>query len=131
MLKTQFLRFLIAGTVGFAVDAGVLSLLVRGGAGYFEGRALSFLAAVWTTWRINRRHTFEQRRPQSAWREWWCYLLAMSLGGAINYGAYSVAILTLPTSPYLPLWGVALGSVAGLAANFASARWWVFGERSR
>lgn len=131
MLKTQFLRFLIAGTIGFAVDAGVLSLLVRSGAGYFEGRALSFVAAVWTTWRINRRHTFEQRRPQSAWREWWRYLLAMSLGGAINYGAYSVAILTLPKGPYLPLWGVALGSVAGLAANFVSARWWVFGQGSR
>lgn len=128
-MPTQFLRFLIVGAIGFVVDAGVLTLLVRMGFGYFEGRLVSFLAAVWTTWRLNRRYTFARRSTESVWKEWWRYLAAMSLGGCLNYAAYSVCVLVLPKSPYLPMWSVAAGSVAGLAANFISARWWVFRRR--
>jgi putative flippase GtrA len=129
-VRAQLLRFLVAGAIGFVVDAGVLSLLVWCGAGYFVGRALSFLMAVWVTWRLNRRFTFTGADDTSPWREWWRYLAAMSVGGAINYAIYSGAVLLLPHTAWLPLWSVALGSVGGLGANFVSARWWVFRRRS-
>jgi putative flippase GtrA len=125
-VRAQVVRFAIAGVAGFLVDAGVLWLTLRLGLGYFAGRALSFLAAAWVTWQINRRFTFAGRRGGSVWHEWWRYLSAMSIGGCINYAAYSAVVLTLHRTPFVPFLGVAAGSLAGLAVNFASARWWVF-----
>ena len=126
----QPLLFAVAGTVGFLVDACILYLAHFAGLGYFAGRAVSFLCAVWATWRINRRYTFDSdRRRQSAWSEWWNYLAAMSAGGAVNYAAYSAAILCLPATGIRPLAAVAIGSVAGMVVNYATAKLWVFSSR--
>jgi putative flippase GtrA len=128
-MRQQVIRFVIAGIVGFLVDASVLYLALAVGLGYFAGRAVSFLCAVWATWRINRHYTFTSGRRESAWVEWWRYFAAMSVGGAVNYGAYSATILTLKGLPFLPIVGVAVGSLAGMVVNFASAKLWVFKER--
>jgi len=53
----------------------------------------------------------------------------MSVGGCVNYAAYSVVVLTQPRTALLPFIGVAAGSIAGLFVNFVSARWWVFRHR--
>jgi putative flippase GtrA len=53
----------------------------------------------------------------------------MSVGGVVNYGAYSATILTLKGLPFLPIVGVAVGSLAGMVVNFASAKLWVFKHR--
>lgn len=128
-MRAQILRFALTGVVGFIVDAGILWLALRLGFGYFAGRAVSFLTAVWATWQLNRRFTFASRPAGSAWHEWWRYLAAMSGGGCVNYATYSAVVLRLPPSAFLPFFGVAAGSLAGLAVNFASARWWVFRHR--
>jgi putative flippase GtrA len=59
------------------------------GANFYSGRVLSFLSAVWLTWRLNRRYTFAAS-GSSAWREWWRYLTVMLGGGAVNYGVSSL-----------------------------------------
>jgi putative flippase GtrA len=128
-MRSQLLRFVMAGTVGFVVDAGILYLALVLGMGFFFGRAVSFLCAVWTTWRINRRYTFAARGEQSVWTEWWRYLTAMSLGGLVNYAAYSVAVLLLRAYPFLPVIAVAIGSITGLAVNFISTKLWVYKQR--
>ena len=129
-MKRELLRFAIAGVIGFLVDAGVLYGMLALGAGYFVGRAVSFVVAVWSTWQFNRRFTFVSDSNKSAWTEWWHYLLAMLGGGLVNYAAYSAAILILPKSTLLPLIGVAIGSLAGMTVNFVSAKLWVFRARS-
>lgn len=128
-MRQQVIRFVIAGVVGFVVDAGILYLALAMGLGYFAGRAVSFLCAVWATWQINRHYTFTPSHSESAWVEWWRYLAAMSVGGVVNYGAYSVTVLTLKGLPFLPIVAVAIGSLAGMAVNFASAKLWVFKHR--
>jgi putative flippase GtrA len=130
-MRAQILRFALAGVVGFIVDAGILWLALRLGFGYLAGRAVSFLAAVWATWQLNRRFTFAGSPTGSPWREWWRYLAAMSAGGCVNYVTYCAVVLSLPRSAFLPYLGVAAGSLAGLAVNFASARWWVFRHRQQ
>ena len=130
-MRQQIARFLVAGAVGFIVDAGVLYLGLLVGLGYFAGRALSFLCAVWTTWKINRHYTFAStRRTSSVWTEWWRYLVAMSAGGSINYAVYSCVVIFVRATVWLPVCAIALGSVAGLAVNFVSAKWWVFKRNS-
>jgi putative flippase GtrA len=130
-VRTQILRFTVAGIAGFLVDAGILWVTLHLGLGFFAGRVVSFFAAVWTTWQINRRFTFAGHNSGSIWREWWRYLSAMSLGGCINYAAYSAVVLILPGTSFLPFLAVAVGSLSGLAMNFMSARWWVFRHQKR
>ncbi|PTB20776.1 GtrA family protein [Trinickia symbiotica] len=125
-MRRELARFLMAGVVGFLIDTGMLYLMLWLGLGYFAGRAVSFLCAVWTTWQVNRRYTFTPDRRQSIWAEWWRYLTAMSVGGGVNYAAYSAVVSLLHPAPWLPLLAVAAGSIAGLLVNFATAKWWVF-----
>jgi putative flippase GtrA len=125
-MRRQLLLFAGAGVAGFLVDAGVLYLALDAGIGYFGGRAVSFLCAVWVTWQINRRFTFVAKPNESIWREWWRYLAGMSGGGAVNYAAYSLIVITLDGRAFLPAYAVAAGSLAGMAVNFIGAKWWVF-----
>jgi putative flippase GtrA len=122
----QFIRFAIAGTIGFLVDSGVLYAMLALGTGLYVGRLISFLCAAFVTWRINRRFTFTKGHRHSAWREWYEYLVAMIFGGLCNYGAYVLAMRALPHSGTGPLIAVAIGSIAGMFVNFATARLWVY-----
>jgi putative flippase GtrA len=125
-MRRQILLFAGAGVGGFIVDTSILYLALEVGLGYFAGRAVSFLCAVWFTWKINRHFTFSTKSRESAWREWWRYLIAMSGGGTVNYLAYSVVVVKLQGQPFLPIYAVAVGSLAGMVVNFISAKWWVF-----
>lgn len=123
--RAELARFALAGVAGLAVDVAVLYLALGAGFGYYGGRVLSFLAAVFVTWRINRRFTF-QPAAGGVWREWWRYLSAMAGGGAVNYLAYSTVLLLMPPARWVPLAAVAAGSVAGMGINFVGARYFVF-----
>ncbi|CAB3776793.1 GtrA family protein [Pararobbsia alpina] len=128
-MQRQLVCFGIAGVAGFLIDAGVLYLALWIGCGFFAGRAVSFLCAVWVTWRINRRYAFAADRSESVWSEWWKYLAAMSAGGTVNYVAYGAIVFSLQGRAYLPIVSVAIGSVAGMVVNYMTARLWVFRSR--
>lgn len=128
-MQRQFLRFALAGAVGFVVDVGILYMALGLGLGYYLGRAISFLAAAFTTWQINRRYTFRVRGDGHWTVEWLRYLLAMLGGGAVNYACYAALVYAMPKAAYLPALAVATGSIAGLTVNFLTARFWVFKER--
>lgn len=123
----QMLRFGVAGVLGLLVDVAVLYLMLALGLGWYAGRLLSFLAAVWTTWQFNRRYTFSGAAPaQSLWQEWWRYLAAMLGGGVVNYGGYLLVLQLCRPAPWLPLLAVCAGSVVGMVVNFLSAKFLVF-----
>lgn len=128
-MKRQVGQFAFAGVLGFVVDTAVLYLALALGLGYFAGRAVSFLCAVYATWQVNRRLAFAATRRESAWQEWWHYLAAMALGGIVNYAAYSAVVLLAPANPIKPVVAVAAGSAAGMLVNFISAKFWVFRAR--
>jgi len=128
-MRRQFLRFALAGAVGFVVDVGVLYIALSLGLGYYLGRVVSFLAAAFTTWQINRRYTFPIHDGERWIAEWLRYLLAMLAGGSVNYVCYAALVHGLPKATYLPALAVAVGSIAGLTVNFLAARFWVFKAR--
>lgn len=130
-IRREALRFAVAGVAGLVADVALLYVALALGLGFYAGRVLSFLGAVWVTWQINRRYTFAGAGGGSAWREWWRYLLAMAGGGLLNYAVYSATVWLLrgwpPLPPVLvPLLAVGSGSLAGMALNFASAKFLVF-----
>lgn len=122
----EILRFGVAGIAGLAVDVAVLYAALAMGLGPFAGRAVSFLCAVWATFTLNRRFTFRPDATADIWSEWWRYLGAMLLGGAVNYGVYTAVMLLLPRTAILPFLAVAAGSIGGMGVNFVSAKFFVF-----
>jgi putative flippase GtrA len=95
--------------------------------GWYAARVVSFLAAATTTWAFNRRYTFaaSAAAARSVWREYLGYLATMAAGAVLNYGAY-VLTLHWVEGRWAAALGVALGSLAGMSANFLSARYLVF-----
>ncbi|CAN5674212.1 hypothetical protein BH11PSE13_BH11PSE13_21990 [soil metagenome] len=126
-LGREFLTFAAVGIVGLAVDLGVLYLAAPM-LGWYAARGVSFLAAASTTWALNRRYTFAARRSSNTpiWREYVGYLVTMLGGAALNYAVYVATLHWAGESRWAPALGVALGSIAGLAVNFLSARQLVF-----
>ena len=126
--RREMARFAFAGVVGLAVDVAVLYLALALGLGFYAGRVVSFLCATFATWQINRRYTFAgaDAATVSLWRQWWLYMAAMMGGGLVNYGAYSATIAFGPRVALWPMLAVAVGSLAGMAVNFASAKFFVF-----
>ncbi|MDD5333703.1 MAG: GtrA family protein [Rhodoferax sp.] len=125
-MTPQLLRFGVVGGVGFLVDSGVLYALMACGLGFGSGRIFSFLSAVAVTWLLNRRFTFDAAQQTSLAREGMAYLAAMTLGGLLNLCTYAMIMVLLPYHPLLPVVGVAAGSLIGMVANFAGAKWWVY-----
>ena len=122
----EFLLFAFAGVIGLGVDVGVLYLAAPL-LGWYAARVVSFLAAATTTWAFNRRYTFAASAAagRSLWREYLGYLATMAAGAVLNYGAY-VLTLHWVEGRWAAALGVALGSLAGMSANFLSARYLVF-----
>ena len=123
----QFALFCVAGAIGFVVDAGLVQVLVRGfGFDPYASRVVSFLCAMTATWLFNRRWTFQPRHGEGLLHEWARYGLAMLGGFAVNYGIYALMVWQWPLVREWPVLGVAAGSIAGLAVNYTSSRFWVF-----
>jgi putative flippase GtrA len=126
MIGREFLSFAVVGVVGLVVDVAVLYLTAPL-LGWYAARVVSFLAAATTTWAFNRRYTFaaSAAAARSVWREYLGYLATMAAGAVLNYGAY-VLTLHWVEGRWAAALGVALGSLAGMSANFLSARYLVF-----
>jgi putative flippase GtrA len=124
----QFFAFAVIGVVGFAVDAGVLYLLLHlTPAGFYLGRVISFLCAATVTWYLNRTFTFpDAAREWALEREWLRFLGANSLGGFVNVGMYSLLVWKSAFFAAFPVLAVAAGSLSGLTVNFTLTRAYVF-----
>lgn len=131
MILRQAVRFAAVGVLGFFVDAGVLmagrSVL---GLDLYSGRALSYIAAVTSTWALNRAFTFKEYASSSKLVEWARFFAANTLGGTVNLGVYAALVNYVPVVHALPVLGVAAGSLSGLLVNFTLSRIYVFRAHS-
>jgi len=130
MISSRLLRFSIVGSAGFIVDTSILYGLLAIGLGPFSARLASFFAAVFVTWQLNRRMTFDVLAENNWIREGFIYLLAMSFGGLLNLMTYTAIIRMNTSHIWSPALGVAAGSLVGLLANYSLAKKWVFGAKS-
>lgn len=129
-LLGEVFRFGVVGTVGFLVDAFVLIIGLRLGAGFWFGRVLSYLTAASVTFGLNRAWTFrgaDRSRPLA--RDWSLFLLVNLVGFACNYGTYAALVAGIPLVREFPVLGVAAGSLAGMAGNFLLSKRYVFRSR--
>ncbi len=126
-LAGQFVRFCAVGAIGFAVDAGLLWLLLESAAmGPYGGRVVSFLAAATVTWVLHRSFTFPQAQRQPRGRQWLHFVAVNGAGALVNYGVYALLIATTALFAQNPVLAVASGSAVALVVNFTANRLWVF-----
>jgi len=123
--------FSVAGFLGFLVDASIVWILTE----FIKVNAIiaqipAFALAVTTTWLFNRNITFfHYTRTKKLFKEWLHYVIANSLGAAINNGVYVLLVLNLTIMGKKPVLAVACGSLAGLIFNFAASRTLIFNKK--
>ncbi|ABR74542.1 GtrA family protein [Actinobacillus succinogenes] len=120
----QFLVFGISGILGFVVDTSILYLF-KDSLGLYQGRLLSFTAAVITTWLFNRTITFKTKKERNIAIEFLYYFFAMIIGGLVNLISYYISLRYQLIITY-PILGVAIGSITGMLINFISSKWFIF-----
>lgn len=124
----QFLSFSMVGAFGFLVDAGVLSLALLSGFGFYTGRFGSYLVAATFTWFCNRTFTFKAAKDTGHRAEWIRFVLWNAVGGAANFGVYALLIAQGGVFVRIPALAVAAGSLSGLIINFLVSKLFVFRE---
>lgn len=118
--------FLFAGSTGFLIDAGVLSLLVwLTPIGPFFARIVSIATAMTYTWTINRTFTFGNSRRHVA-AEGARYGLVGVASALLNYAVYSACMLVVPT--LWPAAAAAVGSLVAMVFSYLGYSRFVFGR---
>jgi hypothetical protein len=132
-IRTQFLMFSISGSIGLLVDLSALyvaSMFMN----LYSARIVSFVAAVFSTWLLNRTLTFKVidsiepadiEKTNSLLYEFFKYLIANLSGGLVNLIVYSIYVSynIEITDKYI---ATCLGSLSGLLLNFALSKFIVF-----
>lgn len=121
-ILAQVMRFGIVGAVGFAVDGGLLWLLVSLDFNPYLARALSFPIAVIVTWALNRNWTFRETRDISRQGQLRRYFGVQTFGTLTNYAIYSAVIGLFGAAGMTIFVAFALGSFIGSFINFFGAR---------
>ena len=123
---TQIARFAAVGGVGFMVDGGLLWFLLSADLSPYLARALSFPAAVLTTWVLNRNWTFAVPEGASRRAELRRYFTVQVVGNLTNYGIYSGILALFGTASVTVFVAFAIGSFVGSCLNFIGARVYAF-----
>ena len=121
--------FLVAGGLGFLVDAGATTALTALGAGAVAARAPAIALALLAPFPLNRRYAFGPSGRGLA-GEFARYVAVSATGAALNLVAYlaATALLAragLSAAPAAAL-AVAAGTGVGMVANFLGYRGFAF-----
>jgi len=120
----RFGWFLIAGSLGFVADAGMLTLLMAATQlGPLPARVVAILFALAVTWVFNRSLTFGKSRFPLL-LEGARYGSVGLLSALINYGIYAAIILLAPALH--PLVALVIASIGGMAFSWTGYSRFVF-----
>ena len=116
-------RFLQVGAVGFAVDAGLLWMLIYAlDFSPILARAISFFVTILVTFALNASHTFRVPRQSASMPR---YIVIQCLGASLNFLSYSWLVLASPIAGR-PLVALAIGSAIASTHNYLMMRRYVF-----
>lgn len=121
---TRFLRFVLVGGAGFAIDAGITYALILSGLSPGVARVPAIGLAMLATWLANRHFTYQvaaEKSPGEALR----YGVVAAVFALLNYLLY-LLLVHLGVHPAL---SVALATVTQTFFSFHAYRRFVFRER--
>ena len=127
-LKLRFVRFLIAGSIAFVVDATVLTSLT-GLADWppTTARCVSFPCAVTVNWLVHRTHVFEA--TTRAHSEYVRFFSVQIVSACINLGIYFTAVASIAAMARWPVIALAIGSAAAMFSTYFLNSRYVFVQR--
>ncbi len=125
------MRFALVGTVGFAVDGGLLQMLVWSGWGPITARAISFPVAVLATWWLNRSITFRGQDEGPLWASLLRYVAVSIVGTAVNFGVYTSLVLGSAAMAAQPIVPFAIASVIALVFNYLGSKHFAFKAKAK
>ena len=105
----RFVRFILVGLIGFAVDFGTLATLMETGVDAPIARLGSMFLAALCTWRLNRSLTFEPSSTSQS-SEGLRYLIVVVSAFAVNYAVFVGLILSFPQIPAVLAVAIATGT---------------------
>ena len=128
----QFISFCIVGGIGFIVDNGSLSIMVRGfGVDPVVGRVFSIAVFGMTaTWLLNRTFTFRNRRNQPIWQEYLRFVTANGVGNLSNFVIYTLLVKNVAFFTRIPELATVIGTAVGIVFNFTGTKYFVFRRTS-
>ena len=116
--------FLVAGSLGFLADAGMLALLLSiSPLGPFAARVVAILFALSVTWAFNRGVTFGRSRFPLL-LEGARYGSVGLLSALLNYAVYASLLVAFPSLH--PLASMAVASLTAMAFSWAGYSSFVF-----
>jgi putative flippase GtrA len=125
-LVPKLRRFIVVGGLGFAIDGGLLMLLLASGVDVLPARLFSFLCAVSATWLFNRTWTFKAGASRAGHAEYMRYFATQAIGAGINLCVFFVFLALHPALRQTPILPFIAGAAAALFFNFFAANKYVF-----
>lgn len=119
-------RFVVVGGIGFCIDGGLLTILMKFDWDVIPARSLTFLLAVSSTWLLNRLWTFNSEKLISIRREYVYYFGTQVLGAIINLSIFFVLIRIYPVFRDTPLIPLAFGAAVSLVFNYIMSKIIIF-----
>ena len=120
----RFGWFVVAGSIGFLADAGMLALLLHATPlGPFAARLAAIVFAMGMTWAFNRAITFGRSRHPLL-LEGARYGSVGVLSAVVNYVIYAAVLLALPWIH--PLAAVVIASLGAMAFSWIGYSRFVF-----
>ena len=126
-LLARFVGFGMVGGIGFIVDAGILAILnVWLGVDPFSARIIGIACAAFTTWRLNRKFTFDKSNYGQT-REGLLYGSVACSIAVLNYAIYTSSIIF---GGLLPLLALVLATGLATLISFIAYSKLVFGQKA-
>ena len=120
--------FVIVGSIGFMLDAGVTEGLVADGFHPLVARLAAVAVAMPATFFLNRRFTFPSRaKGQDRLMEFGRYVVANGATLGANYGVYALNLAIAPATR--PAVAVAVGSLVAMSLSLVVYARFVFPRR--
>jgi len=120
---SQLARFVLVGTLGFVVDAGITLTLIHRGIDPYTARVFAIALAMMVTWRLNRALTFDTSNSNQT-REGFRYFSVALIAAALNYAIYAGLLIAVPSVAPLVALMIAIATVTVL--SFLGYRYLVF-----
>lgn len=130
-LDHSLARFAVVGSIGFAIDGGVMQLLTSlAGVSPLIARAVSFPLALSVTWTLNRIWTFETGRLRPPGPQYRRYLAVQIAGFAINYAIFAALVTAGAPWRGYPLLALMVGALTSMLFTYVMSRAHVFSARA-
>lgn len=128
-MKQQIFWFLIVGTIGFIVDAGLTHILAKE-IGFYPviARIPAIALAIIVTFLLNKTLTFKNKN-QDWIKAFGAYIATQGASQTVNFVIYSILVWFSPLMQNQPAIAVAIGSIAAMTLTFILSKFWVFKAR--